>query len=257
MKRYTYAGGLAALASTLFGLAAATPSIAVAYCASINTASTDANSSTYQSEGLCYDYCNDEGYALGVLQDKDCWCSNYVPASSDQVATSKWYACSVHPPCWETQLTTSSDSSCPGYPDDYCGGDDLYGYIQLSAAVSGTSGGDSSTATSTSTSSSVSTSCVDVVSAFLCFSPHPRFHNNTVFISGVVLFWSLNDSRIQIIVTSTEVQTSIRIETETETVQDSVTTTFSSDLTTSTSLTSEKTSETTSSSTKTTVCQIL
>lgn len=90
MKRYVYASGLAALATTLFEIVAADPSMAVAYCASINTADTAANSSTYQSMGLCYDFCNDDGYALGVLQDNDCWCSNYVPASSDEVSTSKW-----------------------------------------------------------------------------------------------------------------------------------------------------------------------
>lgn len=91
MKTSASAGGLATLASTLlFGLVAAEPSIAVAYCASINTASTGANSSTYQSEGLCYDFCNDDGYALGVLQDSDCWCSNYVPDEDDQADTSDW-----------------------------------------------------------------------------------------------------------------------------------------------------------------------
>lgn len=92
MKRYAPARGWAIVASTLllFEFVAAEPSIAVAYCASINTASTGANSSTYQSEGLCYDFCNDDGYALGVLQDNDCWCSNYVPASGEQVDTSEW-----------------------------------------------------------------------------------------------------------------------------------------------------------------------
>lgn len=90
MKRHAYFSGLAALATTLFGLAAADPSVPVAYCASINTGTTDANSSTYQSEGLCYDFCNDDGYALGILQGNDCWCSNYVPDSDDQVSTSKW-----------------------------------------------------------------------------------------------------------------------------------------------------------------------
>lgn len=90
MKRYTYATGLAAVVTTFLEYVAADPSIAVAYCASINTASTSANSSTYQSMGLCYDYCNDDGYALGVLKGEDCWCSNYVPDSDEQVDTSEW-----------------------------------------------------------------------------------------------------------------------------------------------------------------------
>ncbi|KAF3767574.1 hypothetical protein M406DRAFT_253841 [Cryphonectria parasitica EP155] len=132
-------GALVALASLCVYHAAATPSVAIAYCASINTGTTAANSSIYMSEGLCYDQCNDEGYALAVLQDEDCWCADYVPDSDDQVDTSK------------------CDTACPGYPSDYCGGDDLYGYLALDAAVSGTSGGTSSTATSTSTTHTSST----------------------------------------------------------------------------------------------------
>ncbi|KUI54887.1 Cell wall integrity and stress response component 4 [Cytospora mali] len=115
----------------ILGFAAANPSIAVAYCASINTGQTTTNTSIYQSEGLCYDFCNDQSYALGVLKGSDCWCSNYVPDTDDQVDTSK------------------CDTSCPGYPDDYCGGDDLYGYIALDSSPKGTTGG-STTATSTS-----------------------------------------------------------------------------------------------------------
>lgn len=90
MRRYARVGGLAALTSVLSGLAAADPSVAVAYCASINTASTSANSSTFQSEGLCFNFCNDDGYALGVLQDEDCWCSDYIPASDERVDTDEW-----------------------------------------------------------------------------------------------------------------------------------------------------------------------
>lgn len=92
MKPQAYLGGLTALLTamgpTLLGFAAADPSVAVAYCASLNTASTSANYSTFQSEGLCYDFCNDDGYALGVLQSNNCWCSNYVPG--DSVDTSNW-----------------------------------------------------------------------------------------------------------------------------------------------------------------------
>ncbi|ETS82768.1 hypothetical protein PFICI_04644 [Pestalotiopsis fici W106-1] len=104
------------------------------YCASLNTADGSANSSTYQSDGLCTEFCS--GYAFAVLQYKDCWCSNYVPASSDQVDTSE------------------CDTDCPGYPSDTCGGDGLYGYIGLSSNPSGTKGGDSTTAAATTTQAS-------------------------------------------------------------------------------------------------------
>lgn len=92
MERYAYLGGFTALLTALGpmfpGFAVATPSVAVAYCAALNTGSTPANYSTYQSEGLCYDFCNDDGYALGIVQSNNCWCSNYVPG--DTVDTSEW-----------------------------------------------------------------------------------------------------------------------------------------------------------------------
>lgn len=87
MKRYALSG-LTALAPTFLGLAAANPSVPVAYCATINTGSTPANYSIYQSQGLCYSFCNDDGYALGVVQSNNCWCSDYVPG--DTVSTSEW-----------------------------------------------------------------------------------------------------------------------------------------------------------------------
>ncbi|KAI1095899.1 hypothetical protein F5B19DRAFT_272029 [Rostrohypoxylon terebratum] len=102
----------------------------MAYCASINTASTSANSSTFQSDGLCYNFCVDS-FAYAVVQDSDCWCSDYTPADST------------------TEDTTKCSSSCPGYPSDTCGGDGLYGYMSLSKEPSGTKGSGSSTSTST------------------------------------------------------------------------------------------------------------
>lgn len=110
----------------------------MAYCASINTASTNANSSTFQSDGLCHDFCVDS-FAYAVVQDSDCWCSNYTPDDST------------------TEDTTKCSSSCPGYPSDTCGGDGLYGYMSLSKEPSGTKGSGSSTSTPTQDSSDSST----------------------------------------------------------------------------------------------------
>ncbi|CAN8102845.1 unnamed protein product [Discula destructiva] len=138
MNRHAYVGGLTVLVPIFLGLAAAAPSVPIVYCATINTASTSANFSTYQSDGLCYGFCNDQGYALGVVQSNNCWCSDYVPG--------------------DTVDTSECESSCPGYPTDYCGGDDTFGYMKLDAAVSGTKGATSSTTSTTSTSSSTSTS---------------------------------------------------------------------------------------------------
>ena len=116
------------------------PSIPVAYCSSQNTGANfkpckslpghgfalalPANIvvviSIYQSEGRCYGNCTDAGYALAIVQEKNCWCSNYIPNKADQKSEKE---------CQE---------SCPGYPTDFCGGIGRYGYLQLNAEPSGT-----------------------------------------------------------------------------------------------------------------------
>lgn len=74
-----------------------------------------------------------DGYAYAITQSNNCWCSNYTPAKSVQVSTSK---CSL---------------GCPGFPDEKCGGDGLFGYVSLTGAKpSGTKGGDSATSTDVS-----------------------------------------------------------------------------------------------------------
>ncbi|KAK2613907.1 hypothetical protein N8I77_000777 [Diaporthe amygdali] len=140
MYRHACSGAIVALATVFLGSAYADPTYEFAYCASSNTATTSATTSIYQSQGLCYGTCNDEGYAFAVLQDSDCWCSNTVPSSDDQVSTS------------------NCETSCPGYPSDYCGGDGTYGYIALSASPSSTAGGSSKTTSSTSKTTSTSAS---------------------------------------------------------------------------------------------------
>ncbi|TVY67429.1 hypothetical protein LSUE1_G007280 [Lachnellula suecica] len=96
------------------------------YCADFNTASTNQNTSIYQSNGLCTDFCKSD-YAFAVLRDDACWCSNYAPGSTTDGCTQK----------------------CPGYPSDICGGNGLYYYLALSIAPSGTEGGSSAAASST------------------------------------------------------------------------------------------------------------
>ncbi|KAJ3522413.1 hypothetical protein NM208_g12870 [Fusarium decemcellulare] len=94
----------------------------IEYCASFNTGSTPRNSSIYQTNGLCHDFCIDD-YAFAITQDKLCWCSNYVPSKSTQEDTSK------------------CDIPCPAWPSENCGGDGLYGYVSLGNILpSGTQG---------------------------------------------------------------------------------------------------------------------
>ncbi|KAI0206234.1 hypothetical protein F4808DRAFT_469420 [Astrocystis sublimbata] len=109
-------------------------SLSMEYCASFNTGSTPTNSSMYQSNGLCHDFCADKSFAFAVLQQFNCWCSDYVPAKSSQVDTGE------------------CNKICPGYKYESCGGDDLYGYIALGVQPSGTAGETSASETPTSTS---------------------------------------------------------------------------------------------------------
>ncbi|KAI0876877.1 hypothetical protein GGS24DRAFT_498501 [Hypoxylon argillaceum] len=112
-------------------------SLAMEYCASLNTAATATNSSIWQSDGLCHDFCVDQSYAFAIVQAHDCWCSDYVPATSAQVDTDE------------------CNDACPGWKYDTCGAQGLYGYIALDAAPSGTADG-ASTSTSAGQTSTTS-----------------------------------------------------------------------------------------------------
>ncbi|TVY52369.1 hypothetical protein LCER1_G006521 [Lachnellula cervina] len=106
----------------------------VEYCSGINTADSNKNSSIYQSNGLCSDFCR-SSYAFAVVQDDGCWCSNYVPGTT----------------------TSGCSQTCPGYPLELCGGSGVYGYIALGNTPSGTKGGSSAAASSTPSPSPSST----------------------------------------------------------------------------------------------------
>ncbi|OTB19896.1 hypothetical protein K445DRAFT_7914 [Daldinia sp. EC12] len=105
-------------------------SIPMAYCAKINTASTVGNSSTFQSDGLCFNFCAATS-AFAIVKDDECWCSDYVPDESAQVDTDE------------------CNKSCPGFPSDRCGGDGLWGYMSLDHKPSGTKTAGSATSTKT------------------------------------------------------------------------------------------------------------
>ncbi|KAH8802651.1 hypothetical protein F5884DRAFT_476301 [Xylogone sp. PMI_703] len=126
--------------------------LTISYCSSINTASTNKNTSIYQSNGLCHDFC-DSSYAFAVLQDNACWCSDYVPGATTSVG--------------------DCNEPCPGYPPDICGAKGLFAYIALDTVPSGTKG--ASSAKSTSATSSPSVSTVAGVLAFLVLIPRKRY----------------------------------------------------------------------------------
>jgi cell wall integrity and stress response component len=90
-----------------------------------------ADQSIYQSNGHCLTVCGK--YAFAVVQGQSCWCSNYIP--SDQ------------------QSTSSCNEQCPGYPYENCGSSssNLYGYVAVGNAASGTAGAAGSSTVSTST----------------------------------------------------------------------------------------------------------
>ncbi|KIH88876.1 hypothetical protein SPBR_06940 [Sporothrix brasiliensis 5110] len=124
--------------STLLARSYATPSVPMAYCAKVNTGTTPTNTSIYQSDGLCYNFCVAQ-YAFAVVQGNDCWCSDYTPTKSSQVSVSE------------------CDQTCSGWPSDVCGGDNLYGYMALNKAPSGTAGASSGSSAAPTSSSTVTT----------------------------------------------------------------------------------------------------
>ncbi|KAK9323715.1 hypothetical protein V1517DRAFT_319665 [Lipomyces orientalis] len=110
------------------------------YCSSQNTGSGfNPVYNTWQSYGACLSTCQSE-YALAILQDFQCWCSNEAPGDS-------------------TELSLCSVDSCPGYPSDPCGNLEkgLYGYISI-APPSGTAGASSPSSTSARHTTSASSS---------------------------------------------------------------------------------------------------
>ncbi|KAK3324614.1 hypothetical protein B0T19DRAFT_233735 [Cercophora scortea] len=132
-------GALLGLAALFCGIVnAAGPSVPVAYCANSNTADMDPIVWNWQSEGRCFGNCTDLGYALAVVQARNCWCTNLIPNTANQ-----------------EKVSLCSDP-CPGYPDDVCGGDGLYGYLDTGKKAAGTAtpmSADTSSATAAPSSS--------------------------------------------------------------------------------------------------------
>ncbi|KXX74547.1 Cell wall integrity and stress response component 4 [Madurella mycetomatis] len=89
------------------------PSIPMDYCATVNTGSMGPFTSIYQSDGRCFGNCSDRSYAFAIVHEMRCWCSNLIPNRADRR------------PLEECQYP------CPGYPPDYCGGDGVFGYMEI------------------------------------------------------------------------------------------------------------------------------
>ncbi|RFU35049.1 hypothetical protein B7463_g1320, partial [Scytalidium lignicola] len=128
--------GLSAVLITLylFAFLDLASALKISFCSSLNTANTNKNTSIFQSNGLCHDFC-DSSYAFAVLQDNGCWCSNYVPG--------------------QTTSVSDCNEPCPGFPPDLCGAKGLFGYIALDKSPSGTHGADSVPSTPAADSSPV------------------------------------------------------------------------------------------------------
>lgn len=102
------------------------------------------------SDGLCHNTCDGKS-AFAIVQGSKCWCSDYVPDDSTQTDTS------------------DCNQSCPGFPDDTCGGDGVWGYIALDKEPSGTKGSGDATSTA-------ATSATTQVSKFFALSLLPPNH---------------------------------------------------------------------------------
>ncbi|EFY99970.1 WSC domain protein [Metarhizium robertsii] len=144
----TGARGVARMLLMTASLVSLADAIDVDICASLNTADMNRNLSVFQTNGLCHDLCTPQGFVYAITQSNSCWCSNYTPAKSAQVATSK---CSL---------------GCPGYPDEKCGGAGVYGYVFLNVAQpSGTKGAGSSTTSESTAATSKPTSAISTLTA--------------------------------------------------------------------------------------------
>lgn len=137
------------------------------FCSDINTSDSNSNSSVYQSNGLCSDFCIQD-YAFAILQNQNCWCSNYFPAST----------------------TTGCTLKCPGYPFEKCGGEDLYGYIALGkVSPSGTIGVNPPspipTSSTTQQTTGISSTATSVTS--LTWTPTPVTSIKTISGSGLTV----------------------------------------------------------------------
>lgn len=105
----------------------------------------------WQSEGRCSGNCTTAGFALAILQNFECWCSNTVPARSDQ------------------KSTDNCNTPCPGYPTDWCGGSDTYAYIALGKTPSSTAqGDDKAPQTTVSVSKQTRTSVSEQTTTHVC-----------------------------------------------------------------------------------------
>lgn len=98
----------------------------------------------YNSAGKCYAACEKKGSAVFAMQGQKCFCGDSLPSKT--ASSSK---------CKET---------CPGFPDDSCGGDDAWSVFTIagksvsSSSPSSTSSKSSSTSSSSSSSTSSSSS---------------------------------------------------------------------------------------------------
>lgn len=130
--------GLATVLALYLLIATAMADWDLKYCSPQNTASDDAFFWTWQSNGKCHDHCVEQGdFAFFVVQDQNCWCSNYIPAE-------------------QTDLSDCNET-CPGFKTENCGkAGQYYIYVNLNGNPSGTAG--ASQPASTSSSSSTSTS---------------------------------------------------------------------------------------------------
>jgi cell wall integrity and stress response component len=81
-------------------------------------------------------------YAFGIIQNKNCWCSNLIPHRDDR------------------KPLEDCEDPCPGFPTDFCGGDGVFAYLEAAGATPTGTAPPGGTATkspsSTTTSESVS-----------------------------------------------------------------------------------------------------
>ncbi|KAH6625661.1 hypothetical protein C7974DRAFT_377149 [Boeremia exigua] len=206
---------IAAVVVVLFSVLAAAQDTGFtqSYCSTQNTGTGDAFFWTWQTNGKCSDYCNAAGtYAFAVIQENDCWCSNYIPSSTTDISRCQ--------------------KDCPGYPTEKCGDVNagVYIYIQLAGRPSGTAGGGGSRPTSREVSSAtpVPSSTAPPSSSSAATSSSPTSTPSSTFETAVTSSATAMSTSVQVITESGAIVTRTVIYRPTEAASQSETSKSSS-----------------------------
>ncbi|KAF5648881.1 hypothetical protein F25303_4909 [Fusarium sp. NRRL 25303] len=111
-------------------------------CFSSLPSQADGRSDTFNSVGLCANYCQKQKKTVAILKDVECICADIYPAKSALVDDDK------------------CDTPCPGYAKDACGGEYAYSVFNLGVELLPGNDGDKRPGTTAQSTGSTKTAAV-------------------------------------------------------------------------------------------------